>query len=375
VRTVNSLSDLIGFASSAIAGDTILINTSVNCGTTLITFAQSNIRFTCAPGQTVSGSATEGVTITFSGDGVLLDNAAFSNTGTGSTPACVGFSSAVATDNYVDACSFVTNESALAVANVQNQVTNCSFTFTNTPDSHRFLFINRCNGETIIDSCTFAGNGATTPNTQCIIMNQASANYNNARIRISNCNNTSLNAVQRLMICESSLVGTNSEFYLMNNTFSTTSGFVIFFAGNALQGVSVLYLEDNTETFVGASPPGGKGLIGCDGTIASPGSNPGAPALYVVGTNTAAALRPDYTSWTAAAGLVAYATAIYPTPPVPTLPVLPIDVSEWSAFASVMPPAVRVFDTDVTSAGAASGKFLRIELNGVFYKIALLADV
>ena len=235
-----------------------------------------------------------------SGDNNYIHDIHFTHNGTGSVDACLSFQVLTATNNYVDSCVFRTNEFAIQCVNAQIQITNCSFIFTGTADSHRYIGVYRNTGTTIISNNTFAGNGGAS--TQCITLlvraGGSTADYNNGKFVITN-NSSVTNPVQRLVMVEANLTGTNSEFWFMRNSATVANGFIIFFV-NPLAGISNIYASDNVETLA----PGvttNKGLIGLDvtaGVYPLPLNN--ANPVVRMSNNTVAPLRADYNDWTTA---------------------------------------------------------------------------
>jgi hypothetical protein len=86
-----------------------------------------------------------------------------------------------------------------------------------------------------------------------------------------------------------SLAGTNVTFIVINNIFTCSSGFLIFYNTNALEGIKCIVVENNTE-ILGGGAIGSKGIIGIDavslGTIYQ-------TTIYST-NNTVPALRSDY---------------------------------------------------------------------------------
>jgi hypothetical protein len=129
---------------------------------------------------------------------------------------------------------------------------------------------------------------------------------------------------------EQPLTGANIEFYFDTNTFTTSSGFFVFYTQNCLQGISSILAINNVETFSG-TPPGGKGIIGCDSAISGTLYT---PTIYASG-NTAAPLRVDYTDWSSnSSRTVAYVTARFS--PVGLITINPPSTAGWAIVGNVL---------------------------------------
>ena len=296
-RSVTTEAQLVAAVAGASQGDIVTLADNITLSTTLI--VDQGIKLTAiAPTVKLSALSSQTITVNVTVDNVLIQGITIENTNTSTVATAVSFSSATATNNYVDSSVAInTNEFGIASNNIQIQITNCSFCFVGSPDSHRYINLQRTTGETIIDGNTFEGNG--TNNTQFVYMASSGANFLNGKIMVSN-NTSILSPVQRLMIVESDLTGANCDFFIINNTVTSTSGFVIFYNSNILAGVHSITAYGNVETYGGATPPGGKGIIGLDWAAAATLPDPNSlPYLYFC-SNTAALLRSDYTDWSAA---------------------------------------------------------------------------
>jgi hypothetical protein len=328
--TANSAASLTSVVASCVDGDIITITANIDLGASSITISKGIKLTASSPSLHITSSLTEGSGVIFSGDNVLVEGITIRATGLGSTSTALSFTSSTALNNYVHNATIQTNEFGIGSNNARIQITNTAFQFVGVADSHRYINLQRTTGETIIANCTFAGNGAATPNTVCVYTASVAANFTNGKITIKNCNNTALNTVQRVMMWETAMTGTNLEFYFEGNSFSTTSGFFIFYNNLCLSGISKLFVKNNTETFVGTAP-GGKGIIVCDSASSGTLSR---PTVYASG-NTAAALRTDYTDWSSdSSGVIAYTTARFT--PGTSITILATESSSWASVGSIM---------------------------------------
>jgi hypothetical protein len=299
VRNIANTTDLINAISVGTTGDRFLVTADF-----VLSSPQTipyGVEFTSDTGsRTISFANANQVALTFSGDNNFFHDVNVTHAGTGSVDSCLSFTSLTATNNFVDSSILTTNEFSIITFNNQIQITNNDIRFTGTADSHRYIGVYGTLGTTIISNNTFAGNGAGS--TQCITLLVRSggspADYNNGKFVITN-NSSVTNPVQRLVMVEANLTGTNSEFWFMRNTATTTSGFVIFFS-NPLAGIANIYASDNVETLAPAIT-GGKGIVGLDiasGTYVLPLNN--ADPVVRMSNNTAGVLRSDYNDWTTA---------------------------------------------------------------------------
>jgi hypothetical protein len=303
---VSSEAELITSIASATSGDIINITANITLTGTLT--LDKSVKLTATTDSLkITYSALNAATINVTVDDVLVTGITIESTGPGTNESCLLFSSTTALNNYVDNAIISTNEFGIISINAQIQITNTAFRFVGTADSHRYINIQKSTGTTIIDNNTFDGNGGNS--TQCIsTANATTANFVNGRIVISNNNNTGLNTVQRLFMNDGlNLIRTNIDFYFINNSFTASSGFAIFFNSNALDGVRSIYINNNTE-ILGGGATGSKGIIGLD--FASAGTITSVP---IKGTNnTVPTLRADYSDLTTESNrYVAYATARY----------------------------------------------------------------
>lgn len=234
----------------------------------------------------------------------ILRNITIENTNTSSVATAVNIQRISNTSLQLQGCNIITNEFGIS-SDKDIVCYDCSFSFTGTADSHRYINIGQNIFQSFIVNCDFAGNG--TNNTQCIFMTGVSSEYLSGELCVYNCRGGTLaNPVQRLGICESDLTGTDFKLWLKDNDFTTTSGYFIFYNANALAGVDTIGLLNNIETSVSVDT--GKGLIGCDNFAVA--GDLGLPTLYAY-QNQPASLRADYTSYSAVEGLVAYNNTIF----------------------------------------------------------------
>jgi hypothetical protein len=329
-RVAGTVPALTSAISASSPGDIIQISANIDLGAASITFP-SGIKLTAInPSFYITSSMTEGTGVIFNGDNCLVESITIRNTGTGSSAIALGFTSTTANNNYVANCTIQTNEVGIYFTNNQIQIQNSFFQFVGSPDSHRYIIIGKTTGSTFIINNTFQANGALTPNSQAIFCNSSAANFTNGKIIIKN--NTGTLPFQRVMMWETPLTGANIEFYFDTNTFTTSSGFFVFYTQNCLQGISSILAINNVETFSG-TPPGGKGIIGCDNAI---NGTLYTPTIYASG-NTAATLRVDYTDWSSdSSRTVAYATARFS--PVGLITINPASTAGWAIVGNVLGP-------------------------------------
>lgn len=306
IRNVSSEAELTSAITDSITGDIINVTDNITLTSTLT--LNKSVKLTANTNTLkITFFGVNAATINVTVDDVLVTDITIESTGTGFNDSCIIFSSLTAVNNYVYNAIISTNEFGIASSNIQIQITNTSFIFVGTADSHRYINLLKTTGTTIIDNNTFNGNGANS--TQCIsTANTTTANFNNGIIVISNNNNTGLNTVQRLFMNDGiSLIGTNIDFYFINNSFTTSSGFAIFFNTNALEGIRSIYINNNTE-ILGTGITGSKGIIGLDGPSSGTITN-----ISIKGANnTVPSLRADYSDITTDANrFVAYVTAKY----------------------------------------------------------------
>jgi hypothetical protein len=338
--------------ASAVAGDIVEIQNNITV--TSVKTIISGIKLTAAdPAFKITGNLANQIIQVNVGVSAscLIQGITIENTNTGSVATCVGLGTSANTECYFDSVSFLTNEFAISSANAAIQVTNCSFAFVGTPDSHRYISLDRTTGTTIISNCQFAGNG--TNNTDCIFTDDLAANFAGGKICIYDC--SSVSQVRRLLDWQGSQVlGTNCELYFVNNTFQTFNGWAIFVTNPILANFSKIVATGNIEN-VGVGSSGSKGLIGIDTLAPLSGILPsllGEPICYFADNQAAVggALRGDYTDWTFEQDRgIAYSTANTQPPPglkkySPGLVAAPIsqDITYDTATSTMTVPNVYI---------------------------------
>jgi hypothetical protein len=311
-----SQTDLVSNLAAASAGDILQITTNITLSSTFTINKSVKLTATSSTLKITFATANQAA-IVISADNTFVSGITLEHTGTGSVDTCLNYSSTTASSNYIDSVIFKTNEFAVSTLNTQIQITNCDFSFTGTTDSHRFIGLYKTTGTTIISNNVFSGNGATTPSTACVFVSTVTgSSFVGGKFVITNNNNTGKNVVQRLFICEIDLTGTGTNFWFTNNTFSTSSGFAIFYGTTTLQGINAIWAYNNVETYGGATAPGGKGIIAADSPSATTlPSATSAPYLYI-SNNTAALLSATYADWSAVANRgIAYNSAVITATP------------------------------------------------------------
>ena len=311
-----SQTDLVSNLAAASAGDILQITTNITLSSTFTINKSVKLTATSSTLKITFATANQAA-IVISADNTFVSGITLEHTGTGSVDTCLNYSSTTASSNYIDSVIFRTNEFAVSTLNTQIQITNCDFSFTGTADSHRFIGLYKTTGTTIISNNVFSGNGATTPSTACVFVSTVTgSSFVGGQFVITNNNNTGKNVVQRLFICEIDLTGTGTNFWFTNNTFSTSSGFAIFYGTTTLQGINAIWAYNNVETYGGATAPGGKGIIAADSPSATTlPSATSAPYLYI-SNNTAALLSATYADWSAVGNRgIAYNSAVITATP------------------------------------------------------------
>jgi len=193
-------------------------------------------------------------------DNVHFVNLHLKNIGGGTTSTCINFTDTTASNNIVERCTFTTNESAIFSANNQIQIVSNTFKFDGPVNSHRYMILYRCTGETLIYDNTFDSNQPTfVGTTQFILMTGSSADFVNGHLVVKG--NTGVGCVQRLGMTEISPV--NFTLSLINNNILTNNDFWIVYGANTIEGFKEITVSGNTvELHPGSS--GFKGLIGVD---------------------------------------------------------------------------------------------------------------
>lgn len=289
--TINDFSTFQNTISLLNNGDRIDITSNITLTSTLT--IDKTIRLYSSNNSILSSSQT--TTLVFSGDNVLIENITINNSSTSSVASTINFTSTTANNNIVRNATIQTNEFAIQSTNNQIQIVDCRFELIGTPDSQRFINLQKTTGTTIIHNCDFIGYTST----QCIFSN--TGDFTNGTI--SMCDNktsafvTGFNAVQRLAMFENTFnSNSNLRIICLNNKINCSSGFIIFFSANALQGVKDIYLENNQE-ILGATATGSKGLVGLD-QLSTNGTINMLCDIYNY-NNIVPALRVDYTDLSA----------------------------------------------------------------------------
>lgn len=221
---------------------------------------------------------------------VLLNDIYFINTSSSSVANCI-YTTVGCNNLNIKDCIFETNENGISIsvdADTFN-IDGCIFQFVGTPDSNRYISIQKCTNPCFITNCIFDGNGAASPSSQCILMNGNTSDYENGSLHVYGCNNVGLKPVQRLMMIEIDLPNT-FKMYFKENTFVTSSGYIIHYSATPFNFHSI-YLLGNIELSVSANS--GKGMLGADNTSNGVLGN---ACIYAYG-NTTSSLRSDYSSY------------------------------------------------------------------------------
>ena len=255
------------------------------------------IKLTSDNGQrTLSFSSSTNI-LNFTNNDTLVQGLYFNNTNTNSSATCLSFTSTTSLSNYVQNCTFYTNEFAITTSNAQIQITDCYFYWTGTGDSHRYVALYKNTGSTIIARNTFQGN--PTFNTACLFISGISgSSFINGSFVFKNNSTLDQFPVQRLCISDMAFgVNDNVKFWIHDNNIQSSSGFMIFYNTIPMTGVHSIIAYNNTET-LGGTATGSKGIIACDNISATtlPGIS-GKPYITTF-NNTQPALRADYIGWT-----------------------------------------------------------------------------
>jgi len=296
--------------SNAITGDVIMITANIDLSTTLT--ITKRIKLTAlTPDLYISLNFLNFSTITFNSDDLLIQGITIKSLGTGSNESCVLLNDTTAINNYIDNCTFICDEFGVISSNNQIQITNCRFEYARYPagESQRYIGLLATQGNTFISDNTFVGSSLSANGSQCIsTAGGTTANFINGKVYIKN--NKSIGPVQRLLMNEISLIGTNVNFYFIGNEMITSSGFVIFYQSPGLGGVDEIWLINNTETLLTANT--GKGLIGLD--FPSGTNTINTNVKIYSRNNISGALRGDYSNASIPSGVLAYATARFTAP-------------------------------------------------------------
>lgn len=242
----------------------------------------------------ISQNGTEITSFTVTSDNVVFENITLENFGTGSTATVITFNNVNANSCFVKNCTIRTNEFGIVVNTNSVQITDCKFEFVNTPDSHRFIYLQRCTGTARILNNTFQGNSPTNSGTTVIeIGNTTGSNFVGGQLQFCNNNNIGLNPVRRVFFNDGiDFNGTNFSIQMINNNFQIFNGYCIFYNAFALQGIKYIVLINNIET-LSTDSSGSKGIIGLD----QPGTNGQLFNIPIYGGgNKTGSLRFDYSS-------------------------------------------------------------------------------
>jgi hypothetical protein len=200
-----------------------------------------------------------------SSDDVFFENLILTNDNTSSNTNCIffGFNND-AKNNCVHDCVFNTNEFAIISSHYQVQIYNNVFQFVGTPDSHRYISLNRCIGEVLIYNNVFHSNGISS--TACLLINSSngSVDFDSGHLVIYG-NVSATSNIQRVAIMETEPI--NFKLSLIENTIETYTDFFILYGDTMLNGFKEIVAYKNTVTLIPISP-GFKGAIGWD----TPGS-------------------------------------------------------------------------------------------------------
>lgn len=329
LRMVATLSELNSAIAASVDGDIIQITTHIDLGSGSITIPVG-IKLTASHSSfhIITSSSTDGVCVIFSGNNVLVSGITIRSTGSGSPATALAFTSTTASNNYVYDAMIVTNEFGISSANTQIQIQNTTFKFVGTPDKHRYIDLKRTTGETFILNCQFEGNNGLS--SICVYSADAASNFTNGKIIIKDCT-TITNPILQFLIWEVPLTGSNIQFFLINNTITTHSGFCIFYNNSNLDGVASIVAENNTETLSPTSS-GGKGIIGLDNAVA--GTLFTTTNIYAQ-NNSPATLNTTYTDWSSDnSKFIAYTTALYSPPSKITIN----SMIRWNVVGNILGP-------------------------------------
>jgi len=241
--------------------DNIFITTDFNITSSKV------IAFPCKIyGDSLSKPTITGVGVTtslfnVSSDNVFFQNLILTNDNTSSNTNCIffGFNND-AKNNCVHDCVFNTNEFAITSSHYQVQIYNNVFQFIGTPDSHRYIFLNRCVGEVLIYNNVFHSNGIFSTAGLLINSSNGSTDFDGGHLVLYS-NSSSSGYIQRMAIMETNPV--NFKLSLIENTIETYTDFFILYGDTMFNGFNEIIAYKNTVTLLPESP-GFKGLIGWD---------------------------------------------------------------------------------------------------------------
>ena len=286
--TTHEVSTEVEFDTALLAAfdyDIIRITSAFSLSTTKTISKRLKITSTFN-GLTLTSSATLNAFNITVGE-VFFDTVGLANNNAGSSANILNFTNTSATKNFVHNCILSTNEFAISSNNMDIQITNNSFRFNGLADSHRYIILTGGLGNVFISNNEFWGNSGFS--TQCININNSVASaFLNGNLIIRN-NTSQVNAVQRLLMVDIPMSGSNYSIYASNNVIDCTSGFMIFY-NLPLSGIKQIYVINNTENNTQASNIS-KGLIGID----SPSNSViDFTTLIYSANNTVGLLRADY---------------------------------------------------------------------------------
>jgi hypothetical protein len=304
--TVTNETQLVQAGANALDGDTILVANDIVLISNSVNIARAAKLTAVNKNIKISTSAlTSVVTTSVSTSGILIEGITIENSGASSVVSCVTLNGNAPSGNQFHNCTFITNEFAIVSANQQIQVTNCDFRFIGTPVSFRYISLSRISGTTIIDNCTFSGNGGdqSLASSRCIQFESGTFSGN---LVFTNNNNTGLNDIAQVLNTNG-IVPTTLNIYAINNNFKITNGFLIIFGANPSNGYFNFFLFNNVQILgTQTSSVGSKGLVGFDGV----GSLTNSFFVYA-GNNTTPVLRSDYFDMTKQRDrTVAYSSAL-----------------------------------------------------------------
>jgi len=268
------------------AADYDILNITADITLTAVATINKKLKIQSLNGSRITFSSASNIFSITSGE-VWFDGLTFNNPNSGSSANILNFTGLTITKNFVTNCIFETNEFAIVSNNSSIQITNNVFKFVGSVDSHRYIMLTGCRGTTFINDNIFQGNGSST---QCInINNSIAANFLDGHLIIKN-NVSQILAVQRLLMVDINMFGSNFSLYVSSNNMVATSGFIIFYS-IPLFGIKQIYVYNNVETLaLGIS--GSKGIIGID----SPGiSTLNQDVIIYSAGNVVPELRTDYT--------------------------------------------------------------------------------
>lgn len=285
-RSVATEAELNQAIQASVDYDVILITASFFMTSSITINKKLKIRASTPIYKLTFASATQLFLITSSH--VWFSDLSFNNLNTGSNANILTFNSTSAINNFVTGCIFESNEFAISSNNTNIQITDNTFKFVGTPDSHRYIYLTGCLGSTFINNNIFEGNGIGS--TQCIFISNALAPaFASGNLIIRN-NISAVAPVQRLLMLEVNMTNANFSLYVSSNTMTTMSGFIILYS-SPLDGIKQIYLYNNTE-ILGVGNTGTKGIIGLDSPSASVISF---NTKIYSSRNTIPVLRADYT--------------------------------------------------------------------------------